>query len=178
MKYLLFLSLFNLFCSCSEFTDRKNQIWDEEKIVNSALKKAALEIKNHSELVPCGFGGGADNGVRMLALSFFYHQEATVDEARKLLLFAIDNSLKIINEDKEVQPYLKKRPFNANNVEVRIFLCNRDGSNFPPESLSYVTSVNGVFRYRNSEKSNTLYKIVKEETYEEAVSLSNHQLSN
>lgn len=170
MKCLLFLSLFSISCSCSDFIAKQNQIPDEERVINRTLKKAAAEIQSHSGLIPCGFGGGTNEGVWMLALSFNYYHEASVEDARKLLLSAIENFLKVINNEEEVSPYLKRYPFEPNYLEVRIFFYGPKGIERPSGKLAVLSFYDGVLHYRVSDGNDVCSNTT--ETYEEALAIA------
>jgi hypothetical protein len=178
MRYLFFIALLSLTCSCTDFLPKNRQISNEEMVVNRALKKAATEIQSRYGLTPCGFGGGSNEGVWMLALSFDYYHEANEEEARKLLLSAIDHFLKVINTEEGVRPFLKRYPFKPDNLEVRIFFYKPDGSILSPGKLTVLSFYDGALHYRANDEKDVLLKTRKTETYEEAMNLSNHQSSD
>ena len=107
------------------------------------------------------------NEIQMLALAFDYYQPVSLEEARELLVYAVDEFVAAINADEKIRPYLGNYPFQPKNVEIRLFIHNRDGHNVKPGDLYVVTAVNGQLNYKIDDKP--YLKTIHKESYEAAV---------
>ena len=76
--------------------------------------------------------------------------------------------------NERIRPYLANYPFKPENIEIRIFLFNSDGSSIEPEKLVVISMLDGVLQFKVHSKSKFDYfplAIVYEETYEEAAEI-------
>lgn len=166
MKYIKFIALISLlFClSFSSF-----QIPDYEIMADKITKKTAKKLRDYKNLVLVGSGGGMMYDVEMMAMSFDYYHEVTIDEARKLIVYVINEYLSEINGNAEIRPYLHDNPFTAKNLEIRIWTCNRDGSKILPDKIDYFSAIEGQIRYYLPWVENQTNRSIRAESYEEAV---------
>lgn len=168
MRIVLILLVMAYFSSCNP--SRKANPSPSEKVLlaRQVRKKALAQLKREKELYPCGVGGGMMDQIKMLALSFDYYKLVDIEQARELLVYSTTLFLNIINENMEIRPYLEHYPFNPENIEIRIYLQNSDGSEPNSGKLTIVKMMNGTLEYviRNPETNRltTLY----EETFDVA----------
>jgi hypothetical protein len=167
MKYFLNFSLvlFILFLifSCDSMT---YQLSDDEKIVNQITEETAKKLKEKKNLILVGTGGQMMHKIEMLAMSFDYYQEVTLETARALIVYAVKEYLSDINNNEEVRPYLHNYPFTAKNIEIRIFIYGPDRYELSPEKIGCITSRKGILRYYI--RADDDHPICKE-TYDEAL---------
>lgn len=142
---------------------------EKEKLSNEVTKIAIKKICSESMLLPCGRGGGALDQIRMLAISFNYYQDVDIAEGRKLLIQALDTFLSVINADERIRPYLANYPFEPENIEIRIFIFNKDGTSIGSDKLCVVGAINGILDYHIHTPDGLWLDKVHEETYREAV---------
>lgn len=173
MKLFAYTAVLILIFGC---TDNKNsscykptpESIEREKLADMIMAQVASKLRREKGLVPCGTGGGTSGGVRMLALSFDYRQPTTIESGRELLITSVQELINSINQDKRIRPHLKNYPFEAKNVEIRIFLQNGDGSHLM-SGLHVISACNGTLRYKIANPDGPLFITLLEETYEEAL---------
>ena len=142
------------------------QSFDYEKIADRITAETAKELKEEKHLYLIGTGGQMMDDIQMMAMSFNYYQEVSVETGRELIIHVISAYLAAINNNTEIRPYLHEYPFNAKNIEIRIFVYNTDRSEVSLEKIDCVTSINGVIKYYI--RSNSRQAIYKE-TYDQAL---------
>ena len=176
MRWVILLSLFILFMGCEKSSNPL--ISQKEALANEVTIKAANRLKKEKDLRPCGFGGGAMYEIRMLALSFNYYHDLSLEEGRELLLYAVDTFLEEINSNEEIKPYLLNYPFGPKNVEIRIFPRNQNGSSLTSEQFCWITAVGGDFQYNLQNPGSEKTTIAHKETYQEALEKFSHHTLN
>jgi len=142
---------------------------EKSEIVDDIMRKAFIQLQKEKELSPFGTGAQMMDEVKMLALAFSYCKEIELEDGRELLIAAINTFLETINADTRILPYLKPCPFEPKNVQIRIFLRNRDGSPFASGKLCFISAINGTLQYDIHDPQTTRLKTVYEEPYEEAL---------
>ncbi len=156
----VFISVFG----CSSFRD---QIPDYEKIADKITNRTAEKLKKEKKLILIGIGGRMMDDIQMMAMSFNYYQEVNLEQARELLICAINEYLSDINNNQYIRPYLHEYPFTSKNVEIMIFVYGPDRLELPAQKIYCITSRNGVIRYyTRSDRDHP----VCQETYAEALS--------
>lgn len=133
------------------------------------MHRVAKKLCRERGLIPIGTGGRMMNEIKMLALSFNYDKTITIDEARELLIYSVNEFVSEINACEEIRQYLYNFPFESRNVQVRIFLLNPDHRKVGTGELSIISSIDGVFEYEIDAPDGKKLITVQKETYEEAV---------
>lgn len=142
---------------------------DKELIVNRILKESSVKIEKETGLIPFGSGGQMLGQIKMLNLGFLHHQSISIDEGRKLVLFCAHVMLHQINSNSKVRPFLDKFPFQAKNLEIQIYIQNRQGYPFGKDALTVVDLSKGIIKYQTSDRENRRLITIFKETYEEAL---------
>lgn len=168
---LFFISVF-LVCGCQ--TDVGYQSSDKEHLTNVITKKVAIQLKNELGLIPSGFGGRTMHQVEMLCLAFDCHQPLDIETGRRLLIAAVEKFAAEVNANEAIRPYLGNYPFSPKNIEIRIFIQNRNSRDFEPEKLCVVKAIQGVLEYEIDDIKTNNFKTIYEETYEEALQKLNY----
>lgn len=106
--------------------------------------------------------------IKLLHWGFDYYKEIDIEEGRELLITAAHRLLKAINEDERIRPYLATYPFKPENIELRIFLHNSDGSPIGPGKLCIVSILEGVLNYKVEDAVNLPFRKILVETFQEA----------
>jgi hypothetical protein len=107
--------------------------------------------------------------IRMLALSFNYNKQIEIEEARELLIYAGNIFIHTVNDDKRVHQYLLNYPFLPENIEIRIFLHKKNGSEFGGEKLSVISMNEGILKYKIVDPTTQLLTTIYSETFDEAL---------
>jgi hypothetical protein len=168
MKIVLFL--IGIFISVGCQKDTEYHPSDKQKLANELRARVASKLKKETELRPCGTHGQMMGQIKMLGLSFNYYKPISIEEGRELLITAVDEFIKNVNEDEDIRPHLNNYPFKSKNIDIRIFIHNPNGSDVTAGNLRVITSIDGILEYDiRDPKTNRLTTIYKE-TYEEALS--------
>lgn len=155
---VFFIALFSVSCSgcgCQEP--------DYEEIADKITAKTSQQLKKQMNLFLVGTGGRMMHDIQAMDMSFHYYQYVDIQQARKLLVHVIDEYLSEINNSNEIQPYLHDHPFTAKNVEIRIWICEPDGSAPPMGQVDYFSAIDGYLNFYLYGPDSIL-----QETYEEA----------
>jgi hypothetical protein len=161
---LLAITLFSISC--------ENQVYNtsnKQKIANEVRSRVAMQLYKEKELYPSGSGAQMMNEIKMLALSFNYYKNINIEEAREMLISATDKFVNEVNSENEIIKYLYNEKFNQNNVEIRIFLKNRDGSTVSQGNLRVISILEGILEYDIGDPETGLLKTIHRETYDEAL---------
>ncbi len=166
MRFLFYLLAVICLYGCE--WNRPYQPSDKEKITNEIMKKAATKIYKELGLIPCGTGGQMMDQIKMLGLSFDYREPVDIEIGRRLLVAAVQEFATEINADVRIRPYLDKFPFEPKNIEIAIFLQDRNGKDFGQGILCIISAKNGFLEY-DIHNPNERLKTIYRETYEEAL---------
>lgn len=177
IRFLIFMLTLGLF-GCALTTNPKNiyNLSKKEDVVNEILANTAACLKKDKNLIPFGSGGQMMQEVKMLELAFIYNKPITIEEGRKLLVYAVETFVSMINSDERIRPYLYSYPFEPKNVEVTIVIKNTNCSSVPPGKFCLVTQIKGdVTYYADGNKYDPL-KVLHKETFTEAQNTVNEKL--
>lgn len=177
MKYFICLFCFLMSILSFNLITNNSSLPKQDQISDRTIIRFSKEMKAKRNLLIWGIGGGADNGVWLLTVSFgMYHAPLTKDEARKLIVGCVEDFLTTINQDEELKPYLKTYPFTSKNVELNIFLYGPDKSRILSPYIADISSTEGIIYYGINDPNNQ-YKYLSRtsETYEEALAILKKQ---
>ena len=142
-----------------------------EQLVNSTLAKTARAIKKKHRINPCGQGASMPGGpIQKLALCFDTKDQFTKEELRKLLVKIAQYLLNEINENSDIQPFLKYRPFTIENVQIIIYNHDKNGRSLHDPEISTAQISQGHLIYRTIDPDDSFkFKNEFEESYEDAL---------
>ncbi len=167
MKFLPYLVCI-LLCMGCDFINKPFETPNAKvRIARKVRKQVAEKLKKDLSLYPSGSGGQMMNQIHMLALSFRYYQPVNIETARKLLVTAVTEFIDAVNANEEIRPYLQNYPFEAKNIEIRIFLQNLDGSPIPFGRLKVISSMDGNFQYKIDNLETGLFTTIYKESFKE-----------
>ena len=144
---LLILGITLLSFLLSSCSSPPQQPLDYEQIADQITAETGRQLKKEKGLVLIGTGGGMMYDIQMMAMSFNFYQEVSIEKARKLLVYTAEKYLKNINANKEVRPYLHDNPFTEKNIEIAIFFHKKDGCDVSKDCLSIVSTRKGEVDY-------------------------------
>jgi hypothetical protein len=165
---ILLISVF-ITCGCEKKIDFTYRPSEKQKLANKIRKESAIQLKNELGLIPCGSGGQMMGQIQMLALSFDYREPIDIETGRELLIAAVEKFAAEINSNEAIRPYLENYPFGPKNIEIEIYIQDRNGKDFGPKKLSIITARKGLLRYKIHTPDNCALETVHEETFEEAI---------
>ena len=159
-------------CSCQRYQPSKG-----EQLVNSTLAKTAKIIKEKYPLNPCGSGAAMPGGpIQELILCFDTKYPLTKEQLRELLIKTGTELVNQVNENQEIQPFLKEPPFTIKNVQIIIYNHDKEGRSLVDPHISNAQIVQGIFTYSTIDSEDTFkYKSESTETYEEALQAYKHE---
>lgn len=140
-------------------------------LVNSILAQTAKIIKDKYNIKPCGMGVAMPGGpIKEVTLCFDTKYPYTKEQLRELLIKSSAELLRQMNENKEIQEFLKERPFAINNVEIVIYNHDENGFGLKDPEISVANISQGKLNYSTINPEDSFkYKNEYEENYEEAL---------
>lgn len=179
MKTVLFLLVILLFFAGFITKDKQQDSYPSkgEQLVNSLLAKTAKIIKEKYNLKPCGTGTAMPGGpIQEVILCFDTKLPYTKNQLRELLIKSAEELLNQVNEDQEIQQFLKYQPFTIRNIEIIIYNNDTNGLEVFDPVISIARISQGMLIYRTTDINDPLqYRNEYEESYEEALkALSKH----
>jgi hypothetical protein len=146
-----------------------------EQLINSTLAKAAKIIQEKYNIRPSGVGVAMPGGpIQEVTLCFDTKCPNTKEQLRQLLLKTAQELLDQINNNKELQEFIKEPPFTIKNVQIIIYNHDENGGTlYDPQILTAQISQT-TLTYRTIESQDN-FKLKNEfiETYENALKMIN-----
>ena len=93
---------------------------------NEVINTFLHEMKRDFGMDCMGSGGSMPYNIRDIDVMLSIRKIASIEEARHLGVFGVQKLLKIINEHKNIRPFLYQYPFTAKDVCVSISFFNSD----------------------------------------------------
>lgn len=166
--FAIFVLIFLIY-GCEKKTNIHYFPSEKQKLVNKIRKDSAVQLKNELGLIPCGAGGQMMDQIKMLALSFDYREPIDIETGRELLIAAVEKFAAEINSNEAIRPYLGNYPFGPKNIEIRIFIKDRNGQEVGPEKICVISALKGVLEYEIHDTKTKRLTTLYEETFEEAL---------
>lgn len=121
---------------------------EKAKMMHKAVYNAAKIVGNRYQLHYMGLSEAADKKhYKEVGLHFEMFRIVSKDESRKMLVDCVEEMLKEINSNPQLQPYLQPSPFTVANIEIAIFIRHPDGQYAYHPDLGILTVRGGVIRY-------------------------------
>jgi hypothetical protein len=148
-----------------------------EQSVNQILYETSSSINKKYKINTVGTSASMPGrDVRQLGLEFETRQRLTKEQLRKLLIQFGEELLHNINSNEDIQPYLTKRPFTLENVEIIIYNHDQQGYWLYDPEIGIGHLYKGKIEYNTHDPDKEYgYKNTFEETYEEALKLIQEQ---
>ncbi len=146
------------------------------KSVGEILDSTTKVIQKKYKLNACGSGISMPGGiVQELGLAFTTKNTLSRNELRKLLIEFGQELLQQINNNKNIQPFLKTAPFTIKNVQIIIYNHDQMGYDLFDPEISTAEISDGVLTYRTSDLITNRFNNEFRETYEEALKAVQNQ---
>jgi hypothetical protein len=142
-----------------------------EQLVNSILAKTAKIVKDKYNLKPSGAGAAMPGGpIQELTLCFDTKYPHTKEKLRELIIKLAHELLNQVEENNEIQEFLKYKPFKIKNVEIVIYNHDHNGRSIYDPEISVAEIAQAKIVYRTIDPQDSFkYKNRFEESYEEAL---------
>lgn len=126
-------------------------------------------IKRHSMLV-VGTRDGMIDCLNMVGLNFQIQGPLGKEILRSILIDSVEEFLKQINTDEKIRPFLKNFPFTEKEIEIVIFVKDKNDNELFDPDISVASAVNGKIYFNTVDKFNSRgpYKQWIEEDYQTA----------
>lgn len=130
--------------------------------------KALLSKRYKMQVV--GITGGMADCVNVLGLSFQINGPIPKNVLREMLVDCVEEFLVPINADEKLRPFLKNYPFTAKEIDIAIFIKDKNGNRLYDPEISVASAHYGKVYFNTVDKNNTMngYKEWMEEDYETA----------
>jgi hypothetical protein len=154
-----------------------------DKIVNVIMSRSGKRLAKKHGLRQIGITEGMMDCVRLMGFSFQIFRSMDKQESRAMLVDCVQDFLSDINGEEKIRPYLEVYPFDANHVEITIYLKTPDRGSFYHPNFTVVTAYKGEIVYSTVDQKTNKYKSQEVETFEEAVEIlkgecpQNHMIS-
>ncbi len=150
-----------------------HQIPHEEKLVDEIIAKTAREVKKKYNLTACGSGASMPGGpIKMIGLSFDTRKSHTKDQLRELLINIAQLMVQQVEDNEEIQKFIKNPPFTVKNAEIIIFNHDEKGLQVYDPCIGVAQISNNKLWYVTNDPNDSFkYKNEYEESYEEALKL-------
>ena len=148
MKYytiLYFLAFVFMTASCNSQNPSKSYY------VGKIQKKVSKELRKEYGLQSCCFGSKMLDKIEMISISFVSYGPLSKDNARKILVHAVDRVIDLVNCNEGIQPYLANKPFGPQNVVIIITILDEKGNRMYHPSLSTASSSIGTVFFKTND---------------------------
>ncbi len=160
-KYMSLLSVILLF-SC-EHVER-----DYVKIVDEITAEYKNEVIKQYNLVLLGEGGGMMGDIQRISLTFNMYRSLNLAEARNLIVKLEERYLEMLNDNKDVRPYLHNYPFAPKSLKIAITFSSPEKNFVLPPDIANVVVLDGEVCYRTYNKEKKMLDEIFSESYEDA----------
>ncbi|CDZ81073.1 hypothetical protein BN1013_01601 [Candidatus Rubidus massiliensis] len=172
MYNIFFILLFPLCLFGWLFNDEDADL----KAFENVLYQSAKFLEKKYNVSAMGSGGSIPEGIiKKFTLSFQMKGILTKEECRKLLIAMGADFLQLINNNKEVRPYLYKYPFEAKDININLFIRDEKGNYVEHPNINVADLFLGNLSYETQhydQVKDSLKTISKEqESYEEALKI-------
>lgn len=119
----------------SFFFGEENSYKKNEAMMNKVVESSIKQLSQRYGLIPIGRGGGIkDEKSKREYVAFRVDRNLSKDEARVLIVEIVELFLHNINNNQAIENFLYNKPFTYKNLEFRVFIYNKDGSDtFDPD---------------------------------------------
>ena len=160
--YSIFFLIFVL-TSCAPKVSYKIQL------VNKVMSAYTNEMCGREEMSVAGDGGAMMDEIEKFFVSYVTPRHVAISEARCIAVKAIDSLSALVNQNKEIRPFLDEFPFPPSGTDLIIQFSYQ---NRPENTKGYIEIVyieNGQITYEDFDIKFTDTHGRYKETYEEAV---------
>ena len=141
---------------------------DYLQYVDQIINDFAEQMKSELNLRITADGGSMPDAVKTIEVDFSTNRRATIDESRKIEVFAVNRFLDIINSHEKIKPFLSKYPFTPKEVQVSVAFLNPHNEDNSDGTIAYMSSLNGEICYWTNDPLLNKFSSIVKEPFEEA----------
>ncbi len=124
-----------------------------DEITNDFVK----EMENETGLSCRGSGGSMPYDVEEFDIMLVGYRRATQEEARALMVTAIQKLLKKINEHEKIRHFLREHPFTESRASISIAFQTNHGTRYLDGSIALVFNARNKIFYERAENQLVKY---------------------
>lgn len=145
-------------------------------IADNLMKQSSKRLEKKHKLHLAGITGGMFGCVKLMGFSYQLSRPMNKDEARAVIIDCVQTFLEDVNKDESIKKYLQVYPFDAEHIEITIYMRTpEEGTLYYPD-LSVVTARRGKIMYFTKDPDKEFgYKTEEEEFFEDAVKIVQSQ---
>jgi len=145
-------------------------------IADKLMMQSSKRLAKKHNLHLAGLTGGMFGCIKLMGLSFQLSRPMNKDEARAMIVDCVQSFLEDVNKDESIKKHLQVYPFDAEHIEVTIYMRTPDeGALYYPD-LTVVTARRGkITYYTKDSKIKFGYKTEEVESFEDAVKIVQSQ---
>jgi len=146
-----------------------------ENLTRKVIKQTGKKLQREKGLSLVDAGGIVTGRSHVMTMSFTFKHLLTIDAARPLLLYAVEEYLAAFNNNEKLQPYLNNYPLTPKNIIIFISLHEKNSSFIEPGKINFAKASEGMFTYSIEDLKTKQLKNVYVETFEEALQICRKQ---
>ncbi len=127
------------------------------------------EIKSRCKLSVIAKGGALMDEVNCIDREYSSPKEATIAEARRLMVNEIQRLMILFNSDNVLRPYMHNFPMDQNNFHYGISFATSKNKPKHDKSVGYVFLLNGIIYYCALDLQQDRLTDLHEETFQDAL---------
>ncbi len=140
------------------------------KMANETSLNFSKKMKEKFNFELLGMGGSGFHDLNTFSLHFKCPMVLDLPEARNLILEVSSEFLHIVNSNNDIKPYLRKHPFDFNNI--KIILGFKKNNSYPTgNKIAFISFNNGKIYYDTYDHEKKIFKDFFTETYDEALQI-------
>jgi len=143
VKHAFLLVGMILLASCNKNPEDK-----DHPIYKVIEKHEVLQLKNYKmKLVNAGIPERNQDNVEAIALHYVTFSKMKIPQVRKLIVCNVEQMLYLVNNNEEVESYLKKHPLTYNDIKFNIGFGDIEGEFQEPPHIAYAYLREGKIYY-------------------------------
>jgi len=136
--------------------------------IDDITKIVIKEMAENYNFSCMGEGGRMAHDLEAVELYFVAYRKGTIEEARDIEVKMTQRLTELINQDKKLHPFFREYPFPMHRVGLSLSFLQADGSEYSDGSLTSVSHINGILRYKTNDPKTNKYVLIYQESFEEA----------
>lgn len=171
LALLVVLTFLIICCSCSNSADSQYRPAAYVSMAGEINAKIINTLSERYHMDVIGVTSGLADNVNTLGARFQIQGPLPKDKLRQLIVGCVEEYLNEINSDEKIRPFLKNYPFTSQEISVAILVVNKRLDLYHPE-ISAVANSGKIIWFGTVDQENASgYKLIEEETYDEALKI-------
>lgn len=141
------------------------------KYADQIVDEYIAYMKKNYQLYCEGRGGGFLHNVNNIDVSFVGTKNLSIEDTRILIVKSVEELLKRINENTNIQPYLSHYPFTERGLSLIVSLCKKNGERVDSDFIALAFVAGAKVYYSFYDHKEHCLKNLYEESYQEALKI-------